>query len=137
MTRLLADIGDFCLWASSVMVVIFVIQYSVLASWWRNFIGITIVGEALALLAIYVPSLMGLADPAEFAHFAATRWYLYLTVAIVVATTLFLGTRILTWEAIRRKRNDSKAALLPSVMAERIDELETENDALRERLGET
>lgn len=135
MVRLLADIGDFCLWASSAMIVIFVVQYSLLAKWWANFIGITIVGEALALLAIYIPSLMGLADPAAFAHFAQARWYLYLTVGIVVGTTLFLGTRIVTWEYVRRQRGGSP--LLPGDQAARIAELEAEVAGLRERLGDT
>ena len=104
MIRAFTDLGDVCIWASSVMIVIFVIQYSVLASWWRGAIGITIVGEALCLLAIYVPSLLALADPGDFAGFAQSTWYRLLAVGIVAATTVFMATRIITWELLRRRR---------------------------------
>ena len=43
--RVLQDAGDACLWASSVMIVAWVIQYSVLAPWWDNPIGITIINQ--------------------------------------------------------------------------------------------
>ena len=130
--RVLQDAGDACLWASSVMIVAWVIQYSVLAPWWDNPIGITIVGEALCLLAIFVPSLLALADPAAFATFAQQTWYTYLTIGVVAATAVFLGTRIVTWELIRRRRG---TAGLPNGMAARITELETENARLRAEGG--
>ena len=136
MTRLLDDIGNFCLWVSSAMIVIWVIQYSLLAKWWRNFIGISIVGLALCLLAIYIPSLMALADPVDYANFATTRWYLWLTVGIVIATMAFLGTRIITWEVIRRRRDHGRRVLLPAELMRRITELEAENACLQRRLGE-
>lgn len=111
MIRALTDLGDFCLWGSSALLVIFTVQYSLLAKWWRNPIGITIVGLDVCLLAIYVPSLLALADPGGFAHFASARWYLYLTVGIVVATFLFVATRVVTWELIRRQRGAAAAEL--------------------------
>jgi hypothetical protein len=100
----LTDIGNFCLWGSSVLIVIFAIQYSLLAKWWRNPIGVTIVGLDLCILAIFVPSLLALADPGGFAHFATARWYLFLAVGVVAATFIFTATRIITWEYLRRKR---------------------------------
>jgi hypothetical protein len=119
---LLSDFGDFCLWASSLLIVVWVVQYSVLARWWRHFIGITIVGLALCLLAIYIPNLLFLADPSDFGNFATTRWYQILAACIVGATTVFLATRIATWEFIRRQRQE----LLPSQMLARITELEAQ-----------
>jgi hypothetical protein len=134
MIHLLADIGNFCLWGSSVLIVVFVVQYSLLARWWANPIGVTIVGLDLCILAIFIPSLLALADPAGFAHFATARWYLFLTVGVVVATFLFAATRIITWEAIRRRRS---GVLLPGAMAARIAELEDELAEFRERHGQT
>jgi hypothetical protein len=106
----LTDIGNVCLWGSAVLIVAFVVQYTTLAAWWRSPIGITIVGLDLCILAIYIPSLLALADPGDFARFATTRWYTLLAVGIVVATFLFGATRIITWEYLRRKRRH----LLPS-----------------------
>jgi hypothetical protein len=130
-THLLNDVGDVAIWVSSIGIVIWVIQYSALAAWWRNTIGITMVGLALMDLAIYTPTLMALIWPARYADFAGTRWYLYLTVGIVTVSAVFIITRIATWEYIRRQRNP--ATLSP---AARITELEAENEELRKRLGE-
>ena len=125
MTHLLNDIGNAALWASGAAIIIWVVQYSLLAPWWRSAIGITLIGLALVDLAIYIPPLMALTDPADFTSFATTRWYLYLTVTIVVASAAFLVTRIAAWERIRRHRNDGKM-VLPAHMAARIRELEAQ-----------
>lgn len=108
LTQILKDGGDVALWASAIGILIWVIQYTILAKWWKNFIGITLVGEALCILAIYIPSLMALADPTDFASFAQTSWYLYLGFGIVTATALFIITRIITWEYVRRQRGRAK-----------------------------
>jgi hypothetical protein len=92
------------LFVSSIGIIIWIVQYSLLAKWWKNFIGITLVGEALALFLIYLPSDMALVNPQRFMSFAQTRWYLWLSAGVVVATALFIVTRIFTWESIRRKR---------------------------------
>jgi len=132
MTRLLGDIGDTAIWVASIGIVIWVAQYTLLAKWWRSTIGVTMVGEALCILAIFIPTLMALAFPARYEHFAAARWYLYLSVGVVVASAVFILTRIFTWEYIRRQRGTR--VLSPAAMAQRITELETEVAALR---GET
>ena len=134
MTRVLNDAGNAAIWVASAGIVVWIVQYTILTKGrnWRDIIGVTLVGEALVILAIYIPTLMALADPVRYAHFATTRWYLYLTVGIVVATAVFIVTRIATWEYIRRQRNPG--TLSP---VQRISELETEVAELRARLGET
>jgi hypothetical protein len=134
-THFLDDAGTAAIWAASIGIVIWIVQYSLLARWHRNFIGITMVGEALCILAIFIPSLMALADPADYAHFAQTTWYLWLSAGVVMATALFVFTRIATWEYIRRQRG-AKSALSPGEMAARMAALEAENISLRELLGE-
>lgn len=104
MIRAVTDIGNFCLWGSSALIVIFMIQYTALAKWWKNPIGVTIIGLDLCLLAIFVPSLLAQADPGGFAHFASARWYLFLSASVVTLTFLFVATRVITWEYLRRKR---------------------------------
>lgn len=129
MTHLLADIGNVALWLSAVGIVAWIVQYSVLARWHRNPLGVSLVGMEIAMLAIYAPSLMALADPADYATFATTRWYLYLTVGIVVATAAFVVTRIAAFEWIRRQRGVGGLAANG-----RVAELEAEVARLRERL---
>lgn len=128
--RYVLDEGNAALWLSSLAVVLWVVQYSILARWWRNPIGITIVGLATCLLVIYIPSLMALALPAQFAGFASTTWYQWLAVIIVNATAVFMIARIVTWERLRRHRRD----VFPQNAIERIEELEAENAALRAQL---
>jgi hypothetical protein len=104
LTRVLNDIGDAALWISTIGILVWIVQYTVLAKWWKNAIGVTLVGEAIALFLIYLPNILALADPLKFASFAQTRWYLYLSVGIVTGTAVFIVTRIITWEHIRRQR---------------------------------
>lgn len=132
--RIATDVGNLCLWLSSVALVVWIIQYSVLAKWWKHIIGVTLVGFALVDLAIYVPSLMALADPAQFARFASTTWYHWLAIGIVTASAGFIITRITAWERIRRRRDTEP--VLPAHMSERIAELEEENRRLRALLAE-
>jgi hypothetical protein len=129
-THLLNDTGNAALWLSGAAIVIWIIQYSLLAAWWRTAIGVTLVGLAVCVLGIYIPSLMALADPQDFAGFAATTWYLYLTVGIVAASAGFLVTRIVTWERIRRHRYHGHL-MLPADLLIRIAELEAELEACR------
>ena len=105
MRTLVGDLGDIAIWISSIGIVIWVVQYSLLSPWWKDTIGITMIGEALIILAIYIPTLLALADPAGFAGFATAGWYLWLTAAIVIAGAVFIVTRIVVWERIRRQRN--------------------------------
>jgi len=132
--RFATDVGNLCLWLSSAAIVIWVVQYSILAAWWKHAIGITLVGFALVDLAIFVPGLLALADPADFSRFANMTWYHWLAVCILVASTAFIITRITAWERIRQRRHDEPE--LPAHLKERLAELETENQRLRERLAE-
>jgi hypothetical protein len=134
-TRLLSDIGNAALWASGAAIMIWIVQYSLLAPWWRSMIGISLVGLALVDLCIFLPSLMALADPADYAKFAQTRWYLYLTVTIVIASAVFVCTRIVVWEKLRRERKRTGRPALPTQMHARIVELEQELAACREQLN--
>lgn len=131
--RIATDVGDLCIWLSSAAIVIWIIQYTVLAQWYRNVIGITLVGFALVTLAIYIPSLIALADPADMAGFAATTWYRWLAICIVTASAAFIITRIAAWERIRRRREQEP--VLPAHMAARIAELEAENAHLQDLLA--
>ena len=132
--RIATDVGNLCIWLSSAAITIWIIQYTILAAWWRHVIGITLVGFALVTLAIYIPSLIALADPADFAQFAGTTWYHWLAICIVVSSAAFIITRIAAWDRIRRRRGGRP--VLPADMAARIAELEAENRHLRERLAE-
>lgn len=134
-THLLNDTGNTALWVAGAAIVIWIIQYSFLADWWKHAIGITLIGLALVDLAIYVPPLMALADPRDFAHFAATTWYLCLTVGIVVASAAFVITRIIVWERLRRERKRTGRPVLPVQMADRIAELEAQVAACKEQHG--
>ena len=109
MIRVIGDVGNAAIWISSAGLVFWMVQYSLLAPWWRDSLGVTLIGEALIILLIYIPTLLALADPAGFTNFAQTRWYLYLTAAIVIGSMVFILTRIVVWERTRRRRKLGKA----------------------------
>lgn len=116
-TALISDVGNVFLWLASIFIVIWVVQYTILAPWWRDFVGVTMVGEALCLLAIFIPSLIQLADPHEV--FVGTRWYLYLSVFVVAFSCFFMGTRIVVWDRIRYSRNGKNARAREQIGARR------------------
>lgn len=100
----LTDVGNFCLWGTAIALLIWIIQYSLMEDWWRNAIGIRLVGLAVCVIAIYIPSMMALADPRAFASFGSTLWYHWLVVGILVATFSFATLGVITWDRIHRQQ---------------------------------
>jgi len=132
----LLDLGNTFEWVTPVALLFWIAQYTVLAPWWSQFTGTWQVVLALVITAIYIPSLMSLADPAGFATFAQTNWYHWTALFIVTFSAAAGMGLIVKWELVRRERKRTGRALLPAEMARRITVLETENAALRQRLGE-
>jgi hypothetical protein len=132
----LLDFGDAMEWITPIALLLWIAQYSVLAPWWSQFTGTWQVILALVIVAIYIPSLMAVADPAGYAHFAQAQWYQWLALCIVTASAVAAVGLIAKWESVRRLRKRTGRALLPAEMAARIRELDAEVASLRERLGE-
>lgn len=105
MIRLVSDIGDAAQWILIVLIPIFVIQYSLLARWWRNPFGRTIVLLDLCLLGVLGPSVYVLADPRSGAAFLTSDGYIYLEVVVLVIAMLIVSSRIWLWERLRRTRH--------------------------------
>jgi hypothetical protein len=135
---MLTDTGNAALWLATAAIVAWIIQYTWLTGGrsWRNTIGVTLIGEAFVILAIYVLALMSLADPADYARFAATIWYRWVATVIIFSSAAFIITRIAAWERIRRLR-DAGEAVLPAHMAARIKELERQLAECQQRAGDT
>lgn len=100
----LTDLGNFCLWGTAIALAVWIGQYWAMEDWWRNAIGIRLVGLAACVIVIYIPSMLALAWPSQFSGFASTTWYHFLAVGIVVATFVFALIGNITWEHIRRSR---------------------------------
>lgn len=100
----LTDVGNFCLWGTAIALIVWIIQYSVMDDWWRNAIGIRLVGLAACVIVIYIPSMLAGAYPSAFGHFASTLWYHWLAVGIVFSTFSFATLGVITWDRIRRQR---------------------------------
>lgn len=106
MTRLLLDLGDAGEWAATVTVIAFIIQYSLLAKWWDNFVGRSIVGLDACLLTLLIPSVILLTKP-HWAPFFASNWFLAIEVAMLFSVSYIMVTRIWGFTKIRRQRDDS------------------------------
>lgn len=102
MHRVAGDIGNICLFGTVIVLIIWFIQYTILAKWYKNVIGVTLVGFAFVDVAIYLPSMFALADPKGFAHFATTNWYFWESFFVVLFSFSFAITRVVSWELIRR-----------------------------------
>lgn len=105
MLHLFTDIGNAALWGSSVLCAVFLIQYWLMEpSFWRNPVGGSIWGLTLMMLVIFAPSDLALADPA-FTGFGASVWYRWLAIVTVILVFVFMLTRVIAWEYVRRIRN--------------------------------
>lgn len=132
MIRTFHDIFNCALYISVTGIIIWVTQYTLTAPWWRNVIGITLIGFALVDLGIFLPPALALADPSGFSRYGEDTWYLVMITGVVVASAVFIVTRIVLWERLRRH-----PGRLPVDMMKRIAELEAENAALRQALDRT
>jgi|SRR5262250_1156449 len=128
--RAAADIGNLCLWITAIAIVTWIIQYTWLTRGrnFRNIIGVSLVGFAVVTLAIYVLAILSLADPSDYSRFAGTHAYRWLATVILFSSSVFIITRIVAWEQMRRRGHATR-----SRAAARIAELEAENQLLRER----
>lgn len=101
MTRVLLDIGDTGEYVATIACILFLINYSLLAPWWRNFVGRSIVLLDLGVLGITVPGCLQLMFPHHWDAFWSSDWYIALDVFIVwmiaaVAITRIWGFRNVT-----------------------------------------
>lgn len=101
MTRFLVDIGDLFEWTSVVCMIGFLIQYSIQAPWWRNFVGRSIVMLDIAILGLLIPACIELAKPHWHAFFAS-NWMLGIEVLVLLTTTLVPLTRMIGFTKTRR-----------------------------------
>lgn len=98
----IADLGDAAQWLVGIGTVLFIIQYTLYAKWWNNFIGRSVILLDVCLLAILGPSLATLADPG--AQFYLTAWYAYLETGALVLAAYTVISRMWGWERLRRAR---------------------------------
>jgi hypothetical protein len=103
--RIIKDIGDVAQWGIVFLIPLFIVQYSLLAKWWKNAVGRTIVLLDVCLLAALVPSIFLMIDPDEARRYFTTHVDDYVGTAIVVVVFGVVLTRIWMWERIRRRRH--------------------------------
>lgn len=101
--RLFTDIGTVCIWGTAVLLVAALAMYTAMERWgWaRNWVGRIIVGLATAIVVIYIPSLIALADPA-FTGFGAKIWYRWVAIGTVIFTFAISAAMVATLEYVRR-----------------------------------
>jgi hypothetical protein len=61
-----SDAIDGVIWASTVLVLIFVVQYTLSAPWWRDPVGRTVVAKDICLLFLLIPACILLVWPHAF-----------------------------------------------------------------------
>lgn len=102
--RYLYDLGDGLEWAVGIGTIIFLVQYSLYAKWWRNVLGRSIVLLDLAILGVVGPSVVMLADPKGMASFVLGVGYAFIEVGVLAIATYAVISRIWFWEKTRRAR---------------------------------
>lgn len=93
----LSDTGDVVVWAATISVVLFVVQYTLSSPWWRDPVGRTVVAKDCALLCLLIPAVLvmvwpGLLDPVAGEIVGVT------SLALVAAAMLW---RSVVWWRIR------------------------------------
>lgn len=104
MIRVVISIGTAAEWVVTVGAVVFIVQYTLYASWWRNYIGRSIVLADVCMLLIVLPNLISNIDPTAL----TPDQTIYIAVLALLIACYVVLSRILGWEKIRRKRNTRK-----------------------------
>lgn len=96
------DAGNIAIWLAAIAELVFVIRYTMIAPWWRNPVGSTIVALGICLLVILVPTCIELALPTvEFFRSVTWQWVTVTDLLIVPAVAIW---RLLYWERVYRLR---------------------------------
>ena len=100
--HLVDDLGNFAEWACTVVLIAFVVQYSLYAKWWANPIGQTVVALDLCVLILLIPSDIGTLWPSwSFLHGIGYVWFEVGLLFLVLATMLW---RMAVWQAVVRSK---------------------------------
>jgi hypothetical protein len=88
------------------VIIAFIVQYTVLAPWWKNAIGRTIVIKDMLLALAFVPSLLSL-----FINFSrlTSRVAAWLDLAMFAGIAVAMAWRIVVWNRIQRQKADKDA----------------------------
>lgn len=81
------------IWASTVLVVLFVLQYTLAAPWWRDPVGRTVVAKDIALLFLLIPACILLVWPHALDIWAAAA----LELASLGGVAVVMVWRCIVW----------------------------------------
>lgn len=96
--------GDISQWIAAVGLVSFLMMYTIFASWWKDPVGWVVNIFAVSLVLILIPSLMALADPSEFVHFANSTWYKVLETCNLTFLVAAAITGNVVWVYLHNKK---------------------------------
>jgi hypothetical protein len=107
--KMIADIG---IWAGTVIPILFVIQYTLIARWWRSPNGILIVALDLSIFGWRAPVAWHLVNPTAHIDY----WW---PVLMLAAGPLVIVWRMIFFEVQRRRANRRRQAQIDQVLEER------------------
>lgn len=100
--RIATDFGDVAEWAAALGTAVFLVQYTIYAKWWKNFIGRSVVLLDVCLLGILIPAVIQLARPELAMRWFDTRWYLTLLDVVLWGVVYTALSRIWGWRKLNR-----------------------------------
>lgn len=101
------DLGNTAQWILGIGLGVWIIEYTMFAPWWRNWLGRSFVGVVIAFIAVLWPSMYQLADPNS--HFLGSTGYDYLEIANVTFAALIVIGLIWQFWVVHRRGQDNKA----------------------------
>lgn len=102
MIHFLSDLGNVAIWAGAIVPVLFFIQYTILAPWWKTPVGRSIVALDFCLFIVLGFSAATLVNP--FWSFWQTITFKWIVTLAICGVPLIAGYRMLVWEKMRRRR---------------------------------
>lgn len=98
------DWGDISQWIATAGLVLFLTLYTIFAKWWKHPVGWVVNVFVISLVLILIPSLMALADPAGFIHFADSNWYKVLETCNLTFLVAAALTGNIVWAYLHSKK---------------------------------
>lgn len=95
---LLNDVSDVAIWASAIVVTLFLVRYTMMAPWWKSPVGSTIALLDILLDIVFVPAAIMLLFPTL--HFFRTLEWRWVTVLSILAIPIVVGYRLVFWENV-------------------------------------
>lgn len=125
------DVGDAGEWAATLLTIAFLVQYTMLAKWWRNFVGRSLVFLDISLLGVLIPACILLAKP-KWTRFFASNWYLTIECLVLAVVSFVMLSRMVGFGRLSSVQRTEEDPVITYDVKGLIEDLQTRVAALEQ-----